>query len=243
MRLYPRIQTFLHQRLFDGLFARFVGILIIDILLIQTIGSKAFDNFLETFKYYFDNYFIGAKFISCVKFSMAGSFSKYLVPFVLIILWLFNQRQLLKMCFYLYLCWVNSKFLIAMLFLVFGLWNPTASGLDYLVLGCLAWVTNVLIFATWYWLIDRDHQKLFIQDKTVAINFLFIPTTSDLPRYQSWVPSFFDYLFLAFNTSISFSQSNTGYLTKKGRILTMLQALIALIINVIIIARAVSLIR
>lgn len=242
MKLYPKIRDFWYDRLLDGLFGRFVVVLGIDLILIQTIGTSGFNNFLEAFKYYLINYSIGNNIVELIKFSLEGSIAKYTIPAILIILWLSKKKGLLRKFFYVYLFLVNLKFLIALLFLIAGLWNPTASGGLYLVIGCLTWITNVLIFATWYWLVDREQQKRLLQDKTAEINFLFTPTTSGLPRYENWVPSFFDYLFLSFNTSISFSQSNTGYLTKKGRILTMFQALIALIINIIIIARSVSLI-
>lgn len=242
MRVYLMIKNFLRNRSLEGFLTRFLGIFIIDFFMIKTIASKSFINFLVSLEYHF-SLSLERKELMLFYDLFAGSSRIYIMIISLaLFLWLFKQKKILKKYFYIYLIWLNFKFVLAILFLIVGLWNPTANALNYLVTGCLTWLINVLIFANYYWLIDQENQKMFLQDKTAEINFLFSPTSSGLSRYQNWLPTFFDYLFLAFNTSISFSQSNAEYLTKKGRILTMIQSAIALVINVIIIARAVSLI-
>ncbi|MEB3338565.1 MAG: hypothetical protein VKJ46_13945, partial [Leptolyngbyaceae bacterium] len=128
MNSYPKIQTFLHERASDGMFARFIGILGVDLLLIQAIGTKGFDEFLETLNYYFGSYTPDNDLIAHVQFMLAGSIAKYLIPLFLITLWFFKEKVLLKKFFFVYLAWVNLKFLITLLFLIIGLWSPTASG-------------------------------------------------------------------------------------------------------------------
>src|SRR5262252_4072448 len=68
------------------------------------------------------------------------------------------------------------------------------------------WITNVLVFALWYWRLDaggpnqRDLNKAHTNGA-----FLFPQMTMDktdaAPGDESrWSPNFFDYLFVAFNT-------------------------------------------
>ena len=52
---------------------------------------------------------------------------------------------------------------------------------------------------------------------------------SVLPRYESWVPRYVDYLFIAFTTSFAFSPTDTLPLTRTAKILMMAQAAISVV--------------
>ncbi len=101
------------------------------------------------------------------------------------------------------------------------------------------WVTNILVFALWYWKLDaggpvgRDNCA-----GPVASAFLF-PQMVRQPDTH-WSPQFIDYLFLAFNTSTAFSPTDTAILDRWAKILTMLQSLISLSVLVILAARAIN---
>ncbi len=108
------------------------------------------------------------------------------------------------------------------------------------------WVTNILIFATWYWRIDaggphrRDLNPTHEQGA-----FLFPQMTMDWETRRRtgqdhWTPGFVDYLFLAFNTSTALSPADTGALTRWAKALMMIQALISLTIIVLLAARAIN---
>ena len=51
----------------------------------------------------------------------------------------------------------------------------------------------------------------------------------NLPRYENWQPRYTDYLFLAFTSSFAFSPTDTLPLTRRAKLLMMLQATISLI--------------
>jgi hypothetical protein len=89
-------------------------------------------------------------------------------------------------------------------------------------------MTNVLIFSIWYWIIDPPG----VEDTTPtdkSWDFLFPQRGSSIPHYESWVPNYVDYLFVAFTNSIAFSPTDTLPLTKRSKILMMLQAAISVI--------------
>jgi hypothetical protein len=103
------------------------------------------------------------------------------------------------------------------------------------------WITNVLVFALWYWKLDaggpvqrdRAHGSLHS-------SFLFPQMLSQQGQHTSWSPQFMDYLFLAFNTSTAFSPTDTAVLSRWAKVVMMLQALISLSIVVLLAARAVN---
>lgn len=103
------------------------------------------------------------------------------------------------------------------------------------------WITNLLVFALWYWKLDaggpigRDQRK-----GTVQSSFLFPQMLQDQSVAASWSPEFIDYLFVAFNTSTAFSPTDTAVLSRWAKAAMMVQALISLSIVVLLAARAVN---
>jgi hypothetical protein len=107
------------------------------------------------------------------------------------------------------------------------------------------WVTNVLVFALWYWRLDAGgpHQR-DLRAGHPSGSFLFAQMTfreDDVPpEWKGWSPTFIDYLFLAFNTSTAFSPTDVPVLSRWAKLLTMAQASISLTVVVILAARAVN---
>ena len=108
------------------------------------------------------------------------------------------------------------------------------------------WVTNILVFASWYWRLDAGgpHQR-DLRTGLVDGAFLFPQMTMDTPAKAAagasvWSPGFVDYLFLAFNTSTALSPTDAPVLSRWAKLLMMLQATISLTIVVLLAARAVN---
>jgi hypothetical protein len=112
--------------------------------------------------------------------------------------------------------------------------------------GAVLWVTNVLVFAHWYWRLDGGgpHARL-LQCAHTTGSFLFpqmcLDPQSDLgKRYRDWAPQFIDYLFVAFNHSTAFSPTDTAILSRWAKVLTMLQSLVSLTIIGVLVARSIN---
>jgi uncharacterized membrane protein len=108
------------------------------------------------------------------------------------------------------------------------------------------WITNILVFASWYWRLDAGGPRAR-ELRTVHTDGAFLfpqMSLTDEARQrmgeQNWSPNFVDYLFLAFNTSTAFSPTDTPVLSRWAKILTMLQALISLVTVALLAARAVN---
>ena len=106
------------------------------------------------------------------------------------------------------------------------------------------WVTNVLVFALWYWRLDAGgpHRRESRTRHTEGA-FFFPQMMQGAPANPGarWSPRFIDYLFIAFNTSAAFSPTDTPVLSRWAKVLSMLQAVISLLVVVILGSRAVGL--
>jgi hypothetical protein len=103
------------------------------------------------------------------------------------------------------------------------------------------WVTNILIFALWYWKLDAGGPlPRELPNGMSNSSFLFPQMVGSENRNSSWVPNFVDYLFLAFNTSTAFSPTDTAVLSRWAKLGTMLQSLISLTILALLAARAIN---
>jgi hypothetical protein len=120
----------------------------------------------------------------------------------------------------------------------------TESPADMLRSAAALWVTNVLVFAYWYWRLDGGgphNRDLRVGQPTRAFLFpqMLVP---DGGRRAAWGPAFVDYLFVAFNTSTAFSPTDTAVLSRPAKVLTMLQASVSLTVVVVLAARAINIV-
>jgi len=117
---------------------------------------------------------------------------------------------------------------------------------DMLRSAAALWITNVLVFASWYWRLDaggpRERERRGVHTDGA---FLFPQMTLDQQAKREmgedrWSPGFIDYLFLAFNISIAFSPTDSSVLSRWAKILMMMQALISFTTVALLAARAVN---
>jgi uncharacterized membrane protein len=99
------------------------------------------------------------------------------------------------------------------------------------------WVTNVLVFAYWYWKLDAGGPN--VRDVAGHQNGAFF-FPQFLQKKTDWRPGFVDYLFLAFTTSTAFSPTDTPVLSQWAKVLMMLQATISFATVTVLIARAIN---
>jgi len=103
------------------------------------------------------------------------------------------------------------------------------------------WITNIVVFALWYWKFDAGGpSRRDARTGRLKSSFLFPQMLNEEGRDPDWSPQFMDYLFLAFNTSTAFSPTDTAVLSRWAKAGTMLQSLISLAIVVLLAARAVN---
>lgn len=108
------------------------------------------------------------------------------------------------------------------------------------------WISNILVFASWYWRLDGGGPNMRDMRQFHSDGAFFFPQMamdSELREAMGegeWSPGFVDYLFLAFNTSTAFSPTDAPVLSRWAKLLMMIQSLISLMTVVLLAARAVN---
>jgi uncharacterized membrane protein len=108
------------------------------------------------------------------------------------------------------------------------------------------WITNILVFALWYWRLDaggphgRDKQLGHSEGAILFPQMTMPQDVKEEANQTGWSPNFVDYLFFAFNTSTAFSPTDAPVLTRWVKVLMMLQSLLSLLIIALLAARAVN---
>jgi uncharacterized membrane protein len=106
--------------------------------------------------------------------------------------------------------------------------------------AALLWVINVVTFAVWYWEIDGGGPAQRRREEHHSEDFLFPQMNLDDKSARAWSPGFLDYFFLAFNTSTAFSPTDTAVLSRRAKVLMMVQALLSLLILAVLVSRAIN---
>jgi hypothetical protein len=121
-----------------------------------------------------------------------------------------------------------------------------SSPLQLLRSGGLLWLTNVIVFALWYWRLDGGGPTVRHKEKKFGSTSFLFPQMQ-IPQDERaqfacarWRPRFVDYLFVAFTQSSTFGPTDSPLLARWAKVLAMIQILISLTIVVLLISRAIG---
>jgi hypothetical protein len=141
---------------------------------------------------------------------------------------------------------VTLALIASLVLLVHALPQHKQAPIDLLRSAASLWLTNILVFALWYWRLDGGgpHKRLLREVHSDGA-FLFPQMTLERASKSKldaagWRPNFIDYLFIAFNTSTALSPTDTAALSRWAKALMMMQSLISLTTIVLLAARAVN---
>lgn len=133
-----------------------------------------------------------------------------------------------------------SLVLLAHLLLNKGL-SSGSQGHALIVAGSAIWLTNVLIFALWYWEIDRGGPGIRAAGRDQAPDFQFPQMTDEVAAlYPGWRPRFPDYLYLGLTNATALSPTDTMPLSVQAKMVMGLQSLISLVTIGLVVSRAVN---
>ena len=124
-----------------------------------------------------------------------------------------------------------------------------------LLAGLQVWATNVIGFALVYWELDRGGPVARSRRARVALpdaDWRFSQDENDdavtevavsASGRSGWMPVFVDYLYVSLTNSSAFSPTDTMPLSSRAKLLMGAQATAALLVTLVIIARAVGAIQ
>jgi uncharacterized membrane protein len=106
--------------------------------------------------------------------------------------------------------------------------------------GIVLWVTNVLLFGVWFWMLDRGGPVARASRDPDPPDFLFVQMTQPDQAPRDWQPGLIDYLYTSFTNATAFSPTDTMPLTATAKCLMAVQAMTALVTIGLVVARAVN---
>ncbi|MEU8511108.1 hypothetical protein AB0C76_05900 [Kitasatospora sp. NPDC048722] len=121
------------------------------------------------------------------------------------------------------------------------LFADNATGL--LATGGVAWATNVIAFALWYWDLDRGGAAARAHQPSAKPAFVFPEMQHGAHAPADWVPHFADYLSLAFWTATAFSPTDVSAIRRWAKLLMMAEAATSLVVAALVIARAINILQ
>jgi uncharacterized membrane protein len=102
------------------------------------------------------------------------------------------------------------------------------------------WITNIIIFALWYWELDRGGPDERLRVNNGRPDFLFPQMATPQCAVKNWKPRFVDYLYVAFTNATAFSPTDTLPLTAWAKMLMLVQSSASLLTITLVAARAVN---
>jgi hypothetical protein len=112
-----------------------------------------------------------------------------------------------------------------------------------LATGANIWITNVIIFAIWYWELDRGGPAARAAGTDPHPDFLFPQMSDTSGTYREWEPQFTDYAYVSFTNATAFSPTDTMPMSRWAKLTMMLQASVSLVTAALVIARAVNILK
>jgi uncharacterized membrane protein len=109
--------------------------------------------------------------------------------------------------------------------------------------GAVIWLTNVIVFAVWYWELDRGGPAARAHGTHECPDFMFPQMTSPDMAPKDWEPSFPDYAYVAFTNATAFSPTDTMPMTRWAKAAMTLQSMVSIAVVALVVARAVNILR
>ncbi len=144
----------------------------------------------------------------------------------------------------------NVVSVVLLVWHIIGREQPALSGSRLLVSGAQIWLTNVLVFAMWYWEIDGGGCDVRAHARSAAevhhADFLFpqMTVTAAAPKFLDphWKPLFIDYLYLSFTNALAFSPTDTMPLTRMAKTLMLIESGVSFVSIAVIVSRSINII-
>jgi uncharacterized membrane protein len=117
------------------------------------------------------------------------------------------------------------------------------NGNSLLLSGATIWLTNIVIFALWFWEFDRGGPGARAEALVRYPDFLFPQMQDEHMAAVHWHPNFFDYLYISFTNASAFSPTDVLPLTRWAKMLMLVQSVTSLLTVGLVVARAVNILN
>ena len=109
--------------------------------------------------------------------------------------------------------------------------------------GGAIWLSNIITFGLWYWDLDRGGAAARARGTGRSPAFVFPEMTHSEYVGPGWYPKFVDYLNLSFTTAMAFSPTDVSAIKPWAKLMMMAEAAISLLVAILVVSRAVNILR
>lgn len=117
--------------------------------------------------------------------------------------------------------------------------TAASNGRELILTAINIYLTNIIILGLWYWEMDGGGPGQRHSAEQHHRDFQF-PQSTEEDKYPHWKPTFVDYLYVSSTNAMAFSPTDTMPLSRRAKILMLLQATVSLIAIALVAARAVN---
>lgn len=115
-----------------------------------------------------------------------------------------------------------------------------SNGRELILTAINIYLTNIIIFALWYWEMDGGGPGERQQLERYELDFSFPQQQNDEIKHPHWKPTFIDYLYVSSTNAMAFSPTDTMPLSRRAKMLMLAQSAVSLIAIALVAARAVN---
>jgi hypothetical protein len=109
--------------------------------------------------------------------------------------------------------------------------------------GGAIWLTNILTFGLWYWDLDRGGPAARARGQDQRPAFVFPEMTHAQYVEADWYPKFLDYLHLSFASATAFSPTDVSAIRPWAKLMMMSEEAISLVVAILVVSRAVNILK
>lgn len=155
-----------------------------------------------------------------------------------------EEARLVRLASLLLIALVNLANVASLALLVrLVLSGGAVTGRELVFSGIQIWLTLILVFALWFWEVDRGGPRIRGYADERQPDFLFPQMASHELGQTDWMPRLIDYVYLSFTNATAFSPTDTMPLTPRAKALMAVEALASITTIVMVAGRAVNVLK
>jgi len=109
--------------------------------------------------------------------------------------------------------------------------------------GGAIWLTNVIAFGLWYWALDRGGPAARALGTGTPPALVFPEMKHEEHVGPDWIPRFIDYFHFSFATATAFSPTDVSAIKPWMKLMLMAEEAISLVVALLVVARAVNILK
>jgi hypothetical protein len=121
--------------------------------------------------------------------------------------------------------------------------NFTQNAKVLLASGAAIWLSNIIAFALWFWNLDRGGPAARAAGTGPRPALIFPEMLHKQYVGEGWYPVFADYFHFAFATAAAFSPTDVSAIKTWAKLMMMAESAISLIVGILVVARAVNILK